>query len=101
MNIPSEALELAAWEMIKAQEFGETLYKWSEMDDNEREPWLTGARKVIEAALPHILTALADGLDGRFAELRSAQGKSFDWLCGIADAEQYVRHIASHREATA
>lgn len=68
MNIPSEALELAAWEMTKAQEFGETWYKWSEMDDNERGTWLDAARKVIAHVEPFI----------RFAALMEAANAARD-----------------------
>lgn len=76
--ITDAALTAAAWEI-------------SAVDYPDYEPDLERARLVLEAALPHVLTALADDLDGQFTELRRAQGKSFDWLCGIADAEQHIR----------
>ena len=74
MNIPSEAMELAAWEMIKAQEFGETLCRWSEMDENERGTWLDAARKVIARVEPYIaFKALMEAADAaRDDELTTA-----------------------------
>lgn len=80
MNIPSEALELAAWEIAKAQEFGETLYKWTEMDDNEREPWISAARKVVAQVAPFIAAAaLVEAADAaREDELTTAAEVIYD-----------------------
>lgn len=80
MNIPSEALELAAWEVIKGQEFGETLYRWSEMDDNERSIWLETARNVIAKVEPYIrFAALMEAADGaRDDELTTATEVIYD-----------------------
>lgn len=80
MNIPSEALELAAWEVIKGQEFGTTLYKWSEMDDNERSMWLATTRNVIAKVEPYIrFAALMEAADAaRDDELTTASEVIYD-----------------------
>lgn len=45
------------------------------------------------------LAAAADYLDGEFTEIRRAQGKTFEWLCGIADAEGAIRDLATGTSA--
>ena len=86
MNIPDEAVEAAA----------KAVYGGDHLDGSiQRDAWLRDFRIALEAAAPWMmgkaLKDAADSLDGPFSELRAAQGKSFDWLCGIADAEEYLR----------
>jgi uncharacterized membrane protein len=90
MNIPDEAVE-AALIVLRRDDL------WDYSDEEE-------CRLILEAAAPYLmaqaLREAADYLDGEFAEGRAAQRKSFDWLCGIADAEAEIRARAASIEAT-
>ena len=78
------------------------------MENEARDPWHVDSWKHVASAVigelrearAQALEDAADELDGEFTELRRAQGKSFTWLCGIADAEEHIRARAVTERGT-
>lgn len=98
--IRDETVEVAAKAMFAEEQCDRTQKldvdaNWrGRLDDRDRDEYRRLTRAALEAAAPHLLAAVADDLDREFTELRMAQGKPFDWLAGIADAEQHIRNLA-------
>lgn len=93
--IPAEAVEAAA----KAIWNNARIEPWEDAHWYLTEEYRNDARIALEAAAPHIraqaLECAADQLDRELSETRQAQEKPWEWLAGIADAEQALRAYAA------